>query len=171
MVFQKGNQLAKGNKHNLGRHHTKEAKLKIGLSSTGRKHSKETKLKISKTHTGMTASKEAKYKMSKIPHDGINNPNWQGGITSLNIEIRNSFKYRAWRFSVYTRDNYTCQECKKTDIYLHAHHIKYFSTILKENNIQTLMEAIHCNELWNIDNGITLCKKCHKQKHTTREVK
>lgn len=48
---------------------------------------------------------------------------------------------------------------------LNAHHWKEFAKIIEENNITTLEEAIDCEELWNINNGITLCKECHKELH------
>jgi len=85
--------------------------------------------------------------------------NWKGGITSVIEKIRKSIEYRLWREAVFARDNWTCQECKKQGIYLHAHHIKSFT------NYPELRFAI--------DNGITLCRGCHcrktnmdKQKHS-----
>lgn len=30
-----------------------------------------------------------------------------------------------------------------------------------------MQDGINCEELWNINNGITLCEKCHKKKHTS----
>jgi len=44
---------------------------------------------------------------------------------------------------------------------LNAHHIKQFHNIIEENKIKTREEANNCEELWNINNGITLCKECH----------
>jgi len=41
-----------------------------------------------------------------------------------------------------------------------------FGIILKENNIKTFEEALLCEELWNINNGRTLCIKCHKKTDT-----
>ncbi len=38
---------------------------------------------------------------------------------------------------------------------------EYINAILKENNITSLDQALNCQELWDISNGITLCKKCH----------
>ena len=32
---------------------------------------------------------------------------------------------------------------------------------MEENNIKTLEEAENCEELWNINNGRTLCYPCH----------
>jgi len=72
-------------------------------------------------------------------------------------------KYNNWRIQIFIRDEYTCQKCGDLGGKLQAHHIKPFATILKENKIITLDSAIQCAELWNLDNGITLCKKCHKQ--------
>lgn len=92
---------------------------------------------------------------------GKNGSNWQGGITLSNLRIRNSFKYRQWRSDIFERDKYTCQRCGKTKCWIEAHHIKMFSIIIKENDIRTPEEALSCEELWNINNGITFCKKCH----------
>lgn len=85
--------------------------------------------------------------------------------TPLSKAIRESFKYREWVVAVFKRDNYTCKKCKIRGGYLEAHHIKAFALILKENNIKTLQDAFNCEELWNVDNGITLHEKCHKQEH------
>lgn len=34
--------------------------------------------------------------------------------------------------------------------------------IQEENNIKTLEDAENCEELWNINNGRTLCRNCHR---------
>ena len=79
------------------------------------------------------------------------------------LRIRNCFKYRQWRSDVFTRDDFTCQKCGDNKSgNLNAHHIKLFSTILDEYKIKTLEQALDCEELWNINNGQTLCKKCHR---------
>jgi 5-methylcytosine-specific restriction endonuclease McrA len=107
-------------------------------------------------------------------NSGENSNWWKGGITPLIIKIRESNNYQKWRMDVFTRDNFTCQECgnrqtKGHQIILNAHHEKSFSKILYENNILTLDEALNCKELWNIDNGKTLCEKCHKKRHKNRK--
>lgn len=112
-------------------------------------------------------TKEWRELMSK-KMSGANGSNWQGGITLLNFQIRNSFRYRQWRSDVFERDKYVCQKCGKTKCWIESHHLKMFSLILKENNIQTLDEALACEELWNINNGTTLCKECHKMENKTQ---
>jgi len=56
-----------------------------------------------------------------------------------------------WRKRVFARDKYTCQEpkCKQKGGYLEAHHIK------KKFDYPELKYVI--------DNGITLCRKCHEK--------
>lgn len=89
-------------------------------------------------------------------------PRWKGGTSKLRNKICNSFEYRQWRSDVFTRDNFTCQECGNTKS-LEAHHIKRFSLIIKQYQIKNLNDALNCSELWNINNGKTLCKVCHKK--------
>lgn len=132
-------------KEQLGYFHSPEAKLKIGKASIGRKASIETRRKISESHRG---------KKSYL---------WEGGITRLNIAIRRTYKYRLWREDVFKKDNHTCQSCFIRGGYLEADHIKAFCLILKEHNIHSVEEALQCEELWNINNGRTLCKPCHRK--------
>jgi len=82
-----------------------------------------------------------------------NNPNWKGGITTLNKLLRNSSKWKIWREFIFLRDNFTCQNknCEfcnnKIGVLLHPHHIKQLSEF---------------PELaFKIDNGITYCAEYH----------
>lgn len=109
-------------------------------------------------HLGKHHTDETKRKMS-----GTNRYNWKGGITPLNQKIRHSFEYRQWRSDIFTRDEFTCQECGQIGGELNAHHIKSFSYIIQKYEITTIEEALRCEELWNINNGITLCKECHRK--------
>ena len=89
------------------------------------------------------------------PLMGKDNKNWKGGITPETIKIRNSKEYKEWRMYVFIRDNFTCQDCKARcgngeNVYLEAHHIKPFAT---QKELR-----------FDINNGITLCKKCHSKK-------
>ena len=78
--------------------------------------------------------------------------------------------YGAIRFcreNVYIRDNFTCQECGVRSgngkaVYLEAHHCRIsFSEIMNKYKITTIEEAVLCPELWDINNGLTLCVPCH----------
>ena len=95
---------------------------------------------------------------SKIGED---NPNWKGGKTPLNHEIRTSKEYRLWREAVFERDGYSCTCCNKVGGYREVHHKNPFSNILLRNNINSVKEAKICKELWKINNGITVCVDCH----------
>ena len=78
--------------------------------------------------------------------------NWKGGKSSEIKLLRDSNDYRIWRRAVFERDNYTCQECGQWGGKLEAHHIKSF-TWFPELRLA-------------IDNGVTLCKACHKKTST-----
>lgn len=154
----------------------------IPPNNTGKhfKLSEETKRRMSKAKKGQIPwnkgekgiySKEYINKISKS-NKGKHNLrgkdcwwSWKGGKTDLNLLIRKTFKYRQWRSDVFTRDDYTCQKCGQRGYKLVVHHIKFFKDIINEYNIKNSQKAIECEELWNINNGITLCDKCHIKLH------
>lgn len=82
--------------------------------------------------------------------------------TPLNEAIRTSSKYIKWRDSCFARDQYTCQHCNIKGTQLQVDHIKPFCFIITKYNIKSLEEAKKCLKLWDINNGRTLCVKCHK---------
>lgn len=94
-------------------------------------------------------SKKCLRKFRKQQFSKEKNHNWKGGITPLNEKIRKSIEYRLWREAVYARDNWTCQKCYERGKKINAHHIKKFSTYPELR--------------FAINNGITLCEKCHNQ--------
>ncbi len=179
-VKEKSRKINIGNSHALGCHWTEVAKKKKSEAEMGeggpfygRHHTEEARLKISKAHLGKKASPEVRLNISKGgigKHCGEKNPmwgrkgkkhpRWKGG-NLLSTKIRGCFEYRQWRSDVFTRDDFTCQKCNKRGGYLHAHHINPFADIILLNDIKTLEQASYCRELWNINNGITLCPICH----------
>lgn len=83
--------------------------------------------------------------------------NWKGGRVAEKLLIRGRIEYLEWRRSVFARDNYTCQDCGIRSgnghaVVLHAHHIKEFSS--------------HPELRTTLSNGLTLCKMCHRKRHT-----
>lgn len=87
---------------------------------------------------------------------GENNSMWKGGITPKNQGIRHTIEFRLWRKAVFVRDNWACQKCKARSgngkaVYLHPHHILNF--------------AEYPELRFEVDNGIALCIKCHKEFH------
>jgi len=110
------------------------------------------------------------YKVNKN-NSGDKNPMWKGGKTKFSQQIKNLYEYSSWRMDIFRRDKWTCQICgaknKKGEKYIFdADHIHPFSKILSEHNILSIEEAISCKELWDIKNGRTLCRKCHKETET-----
>ena len=110
---------------------------------------------------GQIASETA-FKKGNIPWN-----KGKGNKTPLRGQIYNLNETKQWRSDVYKRDNWTCQTCGKRGFKLHAHHSrKSFGQIIKENNIINIWEAQLCKEFWDIDNGVTLCEKCHRLTHS-----
>ncbi len=126
-------------------------------------YSEETKKLMGADKVGKTTSDFQKQRVSES-NRGERSHLWKGGITPLNKAIRTSTMYSNWRNQVFGRDNFTCQECGARGVWLEAHHIKSFSSLIGENKITTLEQAMQCNTIWDISNGKTLCKVCHKEK-------
>jgi hypothetical protein len=150
----------------------KHGLFRIGhKTNVGRPCSIQTRIKISKRNKGKGRGAGWKHNTTTIQKLreqklGENNPQWKGGITSLYKQIFRHIKYRQWRSDVFQRDEYTCQKCNVKKLKIFAHHIKAFALIIRENMIITLEQALSCEELWNINNGETLCGDCHKETET-----
>jgi len=89
---------------------------------------------------------------------GENHYLWNAKLTK---EERRSLRaidgYDEWRKAVYERDNYICQSCEVKRKNLCAHHL---------NNYLEFQE-----ERIKLENGITLCKKCHNNFHVAYKKK
>lgn len=165
-----------------GYRHTEETKKKIGDAARGRKgwsrgkklgpRSEETKQKLREAHKGKSYHskgfqkghksflsadqyKELGKKLKAIGHRplpvsmaGEKHWNWKGGVSKERVRLCNTKQYKDWRKSVYQRDDYICQICFKRGGSLEAHHIKSWA------KYPELRFEVH--------NGQTLCKNCHK---------
>jgi len=164
---EKGKKVSEATKKKISEH-SKKYPRRYWLNKT---RSLKTKEKIRKVLKGKKLSEETKQKMKgRIAWNkglkgfmiGEKNPNWKGGITSLSFVIRHCFEYKQWHSDIFQRDNWTCQTCGAVGCHLEAHHKKGFAQIIKDNNITSLIKAQSCKELWDIDNGVTLCRDCHR---------
>ncbi len=109
---------------------------------------------------GIKLIQEIKDKISQSINKNINSkkilrgkehPNWKGGITPENKKIYHSIYYDLWRMSIFAKNGWACQKCKIKGGKLRPHHIRNF--------------AQNSELRFAIDNGITLCEKCHKEFH------
>lgn len=142
-----------------------------GSKRKNTKHSKETIEKIRISHFGKRNSPKSEFKKGHIPwnkgtkglvkpwNTGKKIPQISGANHYLWIKDRNELmekhrlrstkEWKNWRKSIFERDNYTCQECEVRGGYLEPHHI--------------IPIRLNKNEIFNIRNGITLCRQCHKK--------
>ena len=140
----------------------KKGHISIAGFKKGHKVSEKIKQKIRETNKKTESWK-------RFPQGrGINCPAWKGGFTPIVANIRGSIKYISWRSNVFMRDNFTCQKCGQVGGELEAHHIKSFSKLIQEVKkylpLLSLYEgAMIYTPLWDLKNGITLCKKCHRR--------
>lgn len=113
---------------------------------------------------------------------GDKHPNWKGGITPLNLLLREYFHTNLAPIAA-KRDQYTCQKCGAAHTVLNVHHIKYFSEIVKEILLENpqlnpnvvedrlvLYKIItHDERFLDLDNLVTLCKFCHIKEHSKNQ--
>jgi len=164
MVFVKGYKMSEEHKQKIGaanlgkmkptlrnKKRNPEIGRRISLSKLGHEVSEETKEKIREKRALQIITVEHRQKISEA-HKGAKSHFWKGGLTPLNKIIRNSAEFANWRKSVFERDDYTCQQCRERGGLLEADHIKPF--------------ALFPELRFELSNGRTLCKDCHKKTDT-----
>lgn len=84
---------------------------------------------------------------------GANNINYIHGLShDYRARYRIVEGYTTWRKEVYKRDSYVCRKCgDDAGGNLNAHHLNGYSWDVKNRT--------------NVENGVTLCEKCHKEFH------
>lgn len=132
-----------------GQHRSPETEFKKGQNSGDKNPAK-------KPGVGEKISKAKKGK-PHLNQRRENHPNWGGDETLEHERIRRRIEYKIWRQTIFLRDNWTCQKCKTKGSELNVHHIFNFADF---SDLRI-----------SIDNGITLCKNCHKTFHEMFGVK
>lgn len=87
---------------------------------------------------------------------GVAVEDWKGFTSSQSELLASSQEYKDWRKSVFARDRFCCVECGKKRVELHAHHI--------------FRKSAYPQLTFEIDNGVTLCEKCHNKVHGKEEL-
>jgi hypothetical protein len=64
--------------------------------------------------------------------------------------LRQSWEYKKWKAQVNLRDQFVCQDCRQKNSQI-AHHLDDWN--------------FHPEKRFEIDNGLTLCRKCHAKRH------
>lgn len=88
-----------------------------------------------------------------IARSGENHWRYNPNLTETDRQKRDmqNGEIRKWRDKVYERDAYTCQVCGEVGKELNAHHLNSWDK--------------HPDDRFELSNGVTLCKPCHKDFH------
>lgn len=78
--------------------------------------------------------------------------------------LRRCKAYKEWRKQCLERDNNICTECGSEED-LHVHHKIFLNVICKKYDYN-IYKIIDSSEFNDINNGQTLCRKCHQKKHS-----
>lgn len=87
-------------------------------------------------------------------NSGENNPSWNPNLTEedrASNRCTQEGKQKVWRETIFKRDDYTCQHCGVRGGRLNAHHLDGYNWCVERR--------------FDITNGVTLCKDCHRDFH------
>lgn len=128
----------------------------------GKKHTEETRNKM---------KEKRKYRVGELA------PCWKGGKEhTLNYMVKHYLHvFEKWYYRVHEKFHFHCANCGTNKIKLDAHHIKPITKVIKEllegTDFKTKQEQyeylIKQPEILdkNLENGICLCRDCHKKVH------
>ena len=88
---------------------------------------------------------------------------------AMRVQIEQMPRYERWKEEVKEKCGKKCQiDESHKNRYTEVHHLTSFYKILKQNNITSIEKALGCRLLWDIDNGIVLCKECHDKMESSQ---
>ncbi len=146
-----------------------ERGLKLGRPKgtnhrTGYKHREESKRQVSAANKAFWAAHPAEALARGLKNRGEGAYNWKGGVSRLNTSIRQMNENRKWIDAVRARDG-ACARCGVTDD-LESHHVVELADLVGQLGIKNRDDARrHAAQLWDLDNGLTLCRPCHWAHH------
>lgn len=137
----------KGDNHRTGYRHTKSSKRKASAANK----------KFWKDNPDKALARGAKTR-------GDKHPSWKGGVSKFNTSIRQMTENRAWMDAVKARDG-ACARCGSAED-LEAHHKVHLADLIEKHEIKSREGArVKAAILWDLDNGETLCRRCHYVEH------
>lgn len=141
----------------IGKHHSGGNKIREALQGVPK-----SKAHIEKVRMALTGR-------IRLNMRGEKNHNWTGGGI-LTEQIRKCTRNKEWKVKCLIRDGRQCVKCfENKQSELEIDHIIPFSFLLKEYNVTSFVMAEQCDMLWDINNGQTLCRRCHKKTDTYGE--
>ena len=179
-LYRRPNELAKV-RHVACMAHRAEAQKLSGITPAQHAGLSLGRRKGTNNLTGIPKSEESKRKRSEsMKRWAAENPvavvarsennraerhyNWKGGLSKLSQSIRQMTEYRKWMDAVKAKDGFKCVRCGANDN-LESHHKRPFAELLKAHGVSSRDDARQCAELWDIENGETLCVHCHFEEH------
>ena len=149
--FKKGHKVPQNWRDKISKFSKKPERIKISIKNLGKcglkgwHHSEENKRRKSEANKGKIRTLEMRKKVSKgliKYYDKIGRKTYKRQVGT---------EHRLWRRAVLEKDSFVCQKCFQLGGNLIAHHIFNFADYLELR--------------FAIDNGITFCKKCHREFH------
>ena len=140
----------------------KKGQVKGHTRLKGAKHTDETRAKMKDSHKKMWAASPDRGKQQAR---GENHYKWKGGVTPTTIAIRICSKSMKWYRTVKAAANYTCQLCHISGGRMETHHLRPFAYLMDWYQITSVEAAQECPELWDLNNGMCLCQRCHAGIH------
>ena len=108
---------------------------------------------------------------------GADHSQWKGGVSEINVLARARVKlYKEWKYPILVRDGFKCVECGATTN-LHVHHDKERMCEIVQKHLvdditpktfkekEMIADAVVDYHIKNHVSGVTLCGKCHEEKH------